>query len=226
MSRILQLLGKGISTKGGRNILGGTAGAVTDLSLLGVGAGGLMSAYGAVTNLPTTWKNEAAADLDVDDDIAAAYKELPWYKQLAVSQGELESKVKSSEMREFKKGDVYKAAQAYLNPEEMPDLSQVDSKGQATGLVGKAMRDVQEQRATKADEREFLSPANKYIMEMAERSRRDSINERADARTQQMEMYRMGIEREDRRDRRDARMQMVAALTNSLGGLGDAFLSI
>ena len=226
MSRILQLLGKGLTTKTGRGVLGNAAGTVTDLGILGLGAGGLMSAYGTVTNLPTTWKNEAAAELDADDDIAAAYKELPWYKQLALSQGELESKVKSSEMREFKKDPTFIAAQGYLNPEEMPDLSGVDNKGQARAVIGKAVRDVKQQRATAADEREFLSLGNRYLMEQAERARRDSINERADTRMQQMEMYKMGIEREDRRDRRDARTQLVAALVGSLDNLGSAFVSI
>ena len=59
-----------------------------------------------------------------------------------------------------------------------------------------------------------------------ERNRREDNNRFYQQRMDQMDMYRMGIEREDRRDRRDARMQLVAALTGSLGNLGDAFLSI
>ena len=225
MSRILQLLGKGLTTKTGRGVLGNAAGTVTDLGILGLGAGGLMSAYGTATNLPTTWKNEAAAELDADDDIAAAYKELPGINNQLKAKVSL-SESESSEMREFKKDPTFIAAQGYLNPEEMPDLSGVDNKGQARAVIGKAVRDVKQQRATAADEREFLSLGNRYLMEQAERARRDSINERADTRMQQMEMYKMGIEREDRRDRRDARTQLVAALVGSLDNLGSAFVSI
>ena len=56
--------------------------------------------------------------------------------------------------------------------------------------------------------------------------RADGINARQESNMLQLQLAEMADRRDHRKDKANARMQMVAALTNSLGGLGDAFLSI
>jgi len=190
--------------------------------------GGLGLAGAQLPGLNSTWTKEAAADLDIGGDIEGTYNSLPFYKKLpfiGVTQEGLEKRVESDELREIKRDPLYtQAARELGSKRPLPQLG--ESKVDYYAAVGDAGREVAIERKTAAQEREFLSPANRYIMEMAERSRRDSINERADTRMQQMEMYKMGIDREDRRDRRDARTQLVAALVGSLDNLGSAFVSI
>ena len=157
-----------------------------------------------VPGLSNTWTKEAAADLDKGGDIKGTYDSLPFYKKLpliGVTEEGLEKRVEADELREIQQDPLYRQAARDLGAKR-PMLKLGDSKDDYFAAVGDAAREVEIERDTARQEREFLSPANRYIMEMAERSRRDSINERADARMQQMEMYKMGIEREDRRDRR------------------------
>lgn len=189
--------------------------------------GGLGLAGAQLPGMSGRTNKELARDFDIKD-IDGAYDNLEWHQKLpfigATKEG-LEKQIRNQEAKEIEASTAYQTAAGYLDADQLPDVTGM-SKTQATTALGTAVRNTRQQRATEAGEREFLSLGNRYIMEMAERSRRDSINERADNRIQQMEMYKMGIEREDRRDRRDARMQLVAALTGSLGNLGNAFASI
>ena len=211
--------------------------------------GGIGLASTSLPGMSDRTNRDAAKDFDIKD-LDGAYDSLGWHQKLpfigATKEG-LEKQIRKQETQEFKDSDVYKLGIAGLDADQIPDITGMD-KDQAAVALGTATRQARKTRdnedwTTKLERTQQAAVAEYNMPHLVEERRReqqryndtllreaqiraDAINARQEGNMLQLQLAEMADRRDHRKDKANARMQMVAALTSSLGGLGDAFLSI
>ena len=213
-----------------------------DLATLGTGAAWLSG----VPGLNKAWTQEAIEDKELEDyakdpntgkrDLSSVRDDLGW-KNWIPGLRPTDAQIKSAlEKKEQGQIAARRAEILAVNPQLARYLGgrvEGETSEDFETRSASAYEAYDEDAFEKRQERErqinkdrFHSDEARHERLVRERMFREDNNRFYQQQMNQMDMYRMGIEREDRRDRRDARMQLVAALTGSLGNLGDAFLSI